>query len=111
VHSFEYIKNEWAIALMQIYEKLYRQDCKALGIFDKDGKPVPKENKDGKREPIGLSTPMRQLILHFHERRIRIAPPEESIAFKRIEDLEFYIKRLEIVENRVHSEYAPIPQE
>jgi len=54
---------------------------------------------------------MRQLILHFHERRIRIAPPEESIAFKRIEDLEFYIKRLEIVENRVHSEYAPIPQE
>ena len=24
VHSFEYVKNEWAIALMQIYEKLYR---------------------------------------------------------------------------------------
>jgi hypothetical protein len=54
---------------------------------------------------------MRQLILHFHERRIRIAPPEESVAYKHIEDLEFYMKRLGIVENRVHLEFAPSPVE
>lgn len=111
VHSFEYMKNEWAIALMQIYEKLYRSDCKAHGSFDQEGKPVPKENKDGKREPIGLSTPMRQLIMHFHDRRIRIAPPEDSVAYRRIEDLEFYVKRLGLVEDRVHLEYKPEPIE
>lgn len=111
IHAFEFVKNEWAIALMQIYEKLYRQDCKAHGNYDKEGKPVPRENTDGKKEPLGLSTPLRQLIMHFHERRIRVAPPENSVAAKGIEDLEFYIKRLGLVEDRVHFEYAPKPTE
>jgi len=26
VHAFEYTKNEWAIAFMQIYDKIYRYD-------------------------------------------------------------------------------------
>ena len=106
VHSFEYTKNEWAIAFMQIYEKLYRLDCSAHDNFEVDGKPILKEGK-----PLGLSTPMRLLILHFHERRIRVAPPAGTYAGKHIEDLEFYAKRLQIVENRVHADYATLPPE
>jgi hypothetical protein len=49
--------------------------------------------------------------MHFHDRRIRIAPPEDSVAYKRIEDLEFYVKRLGLVEDRVHLEYKPEPVE
>jgi len=57
VHSFEYTKNEWAIAFMMIYEKLYRRDCKGHNDFEVNGKPITKEG-----QPLGLSTPMRLLI-------------------------------------------------
>ena len=40
IHSFEYTKNEWAIALTQIYEKLYRKDGKDHVVDDKEGRPV-----------------------------------------------------------------------
>lgn len=103
IHSFEYIKNEWAIALMQIYEKLYRQDCLKHGKFDSEGKPMLEKGKDGKTsEVVGPSAPFRTLILHLHDRRIRIAPPEDSRAYKNIQDLEFYMKRLNLVEALIH---------
>jgi hypothetical protein len=49
------------------------------------------------------------LIMHFHERRIRIAPPADSYAGKDIEDIKFYIKRLALIEQRIHSDYMPPP--
>lgn len=47
------------------------------------------------------------MILHLHERRLRVAPPANSYAAKDIEDLEFYMKRLNFVEGHIHQEYAP----
>jgi hypothetical protein len=31
IHAFDYLQNEWAIALMQVYEKVYGADLKAHG--------------------------------------------------------------------------------
>ena len=47
------------------------------------------------------------MIIHFHERRLRVAPPPGSYAAKDIEDVEFYMKRLLRVEEMIHAEHAP----
>lgn len=66
------------------------------------------KGKDGKTsEVVGSSAPLRTLILHLHDRRIRIGPPENSRARKNIQDLEFYMKRLNLVEALIHLQYAP----
>ena len=66
------------------------------------------KGKDGKTsEVVGLSAPLRTFILHLHDRRIRIAPPENSRARKNIQDLEFYMKRLNLVEALIHLQHAP----
>ena len=65
--------------------------------------------KSGKNETelLGISSALRRLIVHFHERRLRVAPPAGSYAAKDIEDIEFYMKRLIRVEENVHLEHAP----
>jgi len=40
IHAFDFVTNEWAIALMQIYEQVYADECEAHGVFEDDGSPA-----------------------------------------------------------------------
>ena len=107
VHCLDLKQNEWHIAIMQIYENLYREDLDNRNNrgelkFDSDGNII--EAPKGSLTDIypTLSGALRPFIEYIDGYRRRVAAPENTIIRKKYSkyaDLSYIEKRLKFVED------------
>ena len=95
VHAFDLKSNEWAIAFIQIYESLLTQDYQwavadledQLGKQTKTTLPV--------LPPFCMSQSVKPLIEFIHKYRLRVAPPPNTRAYRKVTNLKYTHYRLE----------------
>ena len=87
--------NEWAIAFIQIYENLLRQDFKWA---EEDLMEAGVQLETGTVPDLPdfcMSTTVKPLLEFIHKFRLKAAPPAESRAFRKMTDLKYIAQRLD----------------
>ena len=84
VHCLDLKQNEWHIAIMQIYENLYREDLDNRNNrgelkFDKEGNIVEPPKVPGAIETPTLSGSLRPFLEFIDGYRRRVAAPQNTI--------------------------------
>ena len=112
IHALDMKNNEWHIAIMQIYENLFRDEApgrwKRKEIrFDEDGNYLePSKNGPNAIEVRpNISQSLRPLLEYIDEYRRRNAAPDESIIRKKYSnyaDLDYIKNRLSGLEKDVY---------
>ena len=114
VHSLDLKNNEWHIAIMQIYENLFKEDAEARNArreieFDNEGNYIEPEKKGPNAIEAfpTMSNAIRPLLEYIDGYRRRQAAPEDTLIRKKYShyaDLAYIQKRLKTVEEGVYSE-------
>ena len=90
VSAFDLKSNEWAIAFIQIYENLLKQDYQ-WAEEDLEEQTGGKRNKETLPilPPYCMSSSVRPLLEFIHKHRLRVAPHPNSRAHKKITNLRY----------------------
>ena len=115
VHAFDLKNNEWHIAIMQIYESLFREDAAGRRDrgeirFDELGHYIQPTMKGPNAIEVmpTMSGALRPLLEFIDGYRRRCAAPENTIIRKKYAkyaDLNYIKNRLPKFENKIYGEF------
>ena len=115
VHCFDMKSNEWHIAVMQIYQGLFKEDSDQKWqrnefIFDNEGKIVDAPRGPGLpevHEKLTMSSALRPLLEFMDGYRRRVAAPNNTLVrtkYSNYADLDYIRNRLLKIEYDVNEE-------
>ena len=101
VSAFDMRSNEWVIACVQIYENLLWQDYKwaVEDLIDAGVHIDPDSAPD--LPAFCMSASLKPLLEFIHKFRLKVAPPPESRAYRKMADLKYIPQRLDQLEEQV----------
>ena len=95
VSALDMKSNEWAIAFIQIYENLLRQDYRWAEEDLKDAGVKLETGIIPDLPNFCMSTTVKPLLEFIHKFRLKVAPPPESRAYRKMTDLKYIANRLD----------------
>ena len=95
VSALDMKSNEWAIAFIQIYENLLRQDYRWAEEDLKDAGVKLEAGAIPDLPNFCMSTTVKPLLEFIHKFRLKVAPPPESRAYRKMTDLKYIANRLD----------------
>ena len=116
VHCFDMKSNEWHIAVMQIYQGLFKEDSDQKWqrneyIFDNEGNIVEAPRGPGlpeiQEKRVTMSSALRPLLEFVDGYRRRVAAPNNTLVrtkYSNYADLDYIKNRLKKVEDDVNNE-------
>ena len=115
VHAFDLKNNEWHIAVMQIYESLFRDEAPGRADrgeirFDEHGNYIEPTTKGPNAIDVAptMAAALRPLLVYIDGYRRRTAAPEGTqirTKYVKYTDLNYIRDRLPEVENDVYMQY------